>query len=383
MAKRGELALVLSGGGARAAYQVGVLKSLAERRPAADFQILTGVSAGAINAAYLANHTGDFAAKIDGLYELWSHLTGDRVFRTGGFSLAKRVLRWGITLVGGGLDLPRPARGMVDTEPLRQLLRGSLESPGGRLQGVDENLESGRLSSVAITSSSYSTGRSVTWVHGRAIKDWERAHRVGRSCALDVEHVMASSSLPLLFPAVRLENEAGESEWFGDGGIRLSAPLSPAVQLGAERILAVSTRYAKTRAEAAQRATDGYPPPAQVFGSLLSAVFLDLLDNDGLRLERINSLLKELPPEKRGDLRPVELLILRPSQDLGKLANDYEPRLDAAFRFFTRGLGTKRTRSNDLLSLIMFQSDYLNRLLELGVRDGEARIDELLELLEV
>ena len=186
---------------------------------------------------------------------------------------------------------------------------------------------------------------------------------------------MASAALPLFFPAVALEGE-----WHGDGGIRLSAPLSPAVHLGARRILAVSTRHRRPPDQALVSAIDGYPPPAQIAGSLLNALFLDLFDGDALRLQRINELIA--PEEERQGVQRIELLLLRPSQDLGALANAYEPKLPRGFRFLTRGLGTRQTRSNDMLSLIMFQHDYLRELVALGRADALARIDEVVDFVE-
>jgi NTE family protein len=174
-----------------------------------------------------------------------------------------------------------------------------------------------------------------------------------------------------------------DEEWHGDGGIRESAPLSPAVHLGARRILAISTRHQSGAGAAANTPMiDGYPPPAQIAGSLINALFLDLLDADALRLERINELLARAPEDRRDGLQPVQLLLMRPSQDLGALANDYEPRLPRGFRFLTRGLGTRQTRSNDFLSLVMFQPDYLQHLIELGRADAEKRLDELLAFTE-
>jgi NTE family protein len=183
---------------------------------------------------------------------------------------------------------------------------------------------------------------------------------------------MASAALPLFFPAVQVDGA-----WYGDGGIRLVAPLSPAVHLGARRIIAVSTRYASSPTEEEEQTVSGYPPPAQVMGILLNSVFLDLLDHDAVRLRRLNQLIEELPAEKRQDLREVKLLTLRPSADLGKMAGEFEAQLPRAFRFLTRGLGTKETRSPDFLSLILFQPDYLRALIDLGERDAEARADEI------
>lgn len=376
--RTGELAVVMSGGGARGAYQVGFLRALAERVPDLRIDILTGVSAGAINATHLANHRGRFDEAVEDLCRIWLELTTDDVFRTEWWSLFSRVVRSGMQLVSGGHRVPGRPQAMVDTQPLRELLNRTLgtQTDLGEFSGIRENLAAGRLRAVAITSSSYSAGTSVTWVEGREIQAWQRAHRIGRACRLTVEHVMASASLPLLFPAVPL---AGE--WHGDGGIRLSAPLSPAVHLGARRILAVSTRHRPPDGMQLAPAIAGYPPPAQIAGSLLNALFLDLLDSDALRLERINELLG--PEDSRSGAHRVELLLLRPSQDLGRLASAHEPKLPRGFRFLTRGLGTQETRSNDLLSLIMFQPDYLRELVALGRADALERIDEILDFVGV
>jgi NTE family protein len=374
------LAIAMSGGGARAAYQVGLLQTLAVHRPDLQFDILTGVSAGAINAAHLAGHPGPFAAATEALGALWLGLSTDHVFRTDWLSLFGRALRSAMQLISGGRQLPGRPRGMVDTEPLRCFLREALdaEPASGALTGIRKNLARGRLRAVAVTTSSYTAGTSVTWVEGEEIAPWRRSHRIGVRCELTLEHVMASSSLPLVFPSVVLDGQ-----WHGDGGIRLSAPLSPAVHLGAQRILAISTRHQSGSAPAANAPMiDGYPPPAQIAGSLINALFLDLLDADALRLERVNELLARIPEGRSDGLRSVELLLFRPSRDLGALANDYEPQLPRGFRFLTRGLGTRQTRSNDFLSLVMFQPDYLQQLIELGRADAEKRLDELLAFTE-
>ncbi len=216
----------------------------------------------------------------------------------------------------------------------------------------------------------------MTWLQGTDVIPWERPQRVTEPAVITVDHIMASAALPLLFPAIQLG-----SHWYGDGGIRLTAPLSPALHLGARRILAISTRHPKVGAEVDEPAIRGYPPPAQVLGVLLNAVFLDLLDNDALRLERLNRLLESLPAEHRYGLEPVKLLVLRPSVDLGKLAGDFEAQLPRAFRFLTRGLGTQETKSPDVLSLVLFQPDYVRALMAIGERDAEERSDEIADFL--
>ena len=366
---------MLSGGGARAAYQVGFLRLFAREFPGAVPGILTGVSAGGINAAYLAAHDGTFEEKVERLADVWADLHIDHVFRVDLRDLAARSLRWGGRLLGGGRYPLPPARSMVDTAPLRTLLEGLLLSDGGPIDGIARNLTAGGLRAVALTASSYTTGQSVTWVQSCqdcGIVTWERPQRKSVTCPLRVDHVMASAALPFFFPAVEVDGA-----WYGDGGIRLTTPLAPAVHLGARRIIAVSTRYARSREEADRPAVAGYPPPAQVAGVLYNAIFLDQLDADAFQLQQINRLISRLPETEREGLRHIDLLLLRPSIDLGRLANAYEPELPRAFRFLTRGLGTRETRSNDMLSLVMFQSDYVRRLLELGEADAAARMPDI------
>ena len=367
---------MLSGGGARGAYQVGFLRHVASRHPNLDPGILTGVSAGGLIATHLASRSGSFADSVEALSQLWSNLHIDDVFRVDPRDLASRVMRGGLRLVSGGTpDSPR-TRSLVDTAPLRSLLSRTFAcDEDGTFPGIQHNLERGGLTAVALTASSYTTGQSVTWIQGREgfkIKTWEGAQRKTVSASLRIDHAMASSALPFFFPAVEVDGA-----WYGDGGIRLAAPLSPAIHLGASKILAVSTRFIRSSAQANEPAVIGYPPPAQVAGVLFNAIFLDLLDSDALRLQQVNSLIGRLPPESRNGLRHIQLLVLRPSQDLGRLANAFEPDLPRGFRFLVRGLGSRQTRSNDMLSLLMFQPDYIARLIELGESDARARSDEI------
>lgn len=377
---RSGLALMLSGGGARAAYQVGFLRLLAREFPGIVPDILTGVSAGGINAAYLAARQEPFRDKVENLAEVWSDIRIDKVFRVDLRDLASRSVRWGGRLLAGGKYPLRPARSMVDTDPLRGLLESLLDAPGGEIPGIASSLQSGWLRAVALTASSYTTGQSVTWVQAGdhcGIQTWERPQRTSVACPLRVDHVLASSSLPFFFPAIEVDGA-----WYGDGGIRLTSPLSPAVHLGARRIIAVSTRYVRTNEEARRPAIRSYPPPAQVGGVLYNAIFLDQLDADAFYLQQINRLVAKLPESERDGLRHIDMLLLRPSVDLGRLANEYEPELPRAFRFLTRGLGTRETRSNDMLSLVMFQSDYATRLIQLGEEDAFRRLADIRRFLE-
>ena len=314
----GELAVVLTGGGARGAYQVGVLRHLASRFPDLRIPILTGVSAGGVNVAHLAQHRGSFREGVEELVALWRGLTPNHVFDVDASSLTRSVLRWGVRLVSGGVGTGvGETRGLLDTTPLRAYLERALRPEGGRFTGIEENLRSGRLRAVALSTTSFTTGQSVIWVQGRAIETWERPKRRSVQTQLGVEHVMASAALPLIFPAVQIGNH-----WYGDGGVRLAAPLSPALHLGAHRIIAVATRYERTSAEADVPDVVGYPPPAQVIGILYNAIFLDLIDQDVIRLARMNKILRALPEENRDGLRIVDILIVRPSRDLGRIAKE-------------------------------------------------------------
>jgi len=373
-----DLAMVLGGGGARGAYQVGVLRAIAARYPQLRIPILVGISAGAVNATHLAAHPGPFADAMDALVRHWLSLTTDQVFAVDASSLASNMLRSGFRLIAGGQAHPEQFRGLVDTAPLRDFLQRTLKrNPDGTLPGIEQNLTNGQLRAIALCATSYTTGQSVTWVQGRDFTQWERPQRRGVHTPLTVEHVMASTALPLLFPAARVGNE-----WYGDGGIRLTAPLAPALHLGASRIITIATRYDRSASEAERPQVAGYPPPAQVLGVLYNAVFLDLIDQDVMRLERLNRVVERLPAEHRHGLRVIDMLVIRPSRDLGRLASEYEPRLPKVFRFLTRGLGTKKTESPDVLSLMMFQEDYLRRLIELGEEDAHRQWDRIAMFIE-
>lgn len=371
------LALVLSGGGARGAYQTGVLRGLARRLPGLRFPIITGVSAGAINAAFIAAHPGTLAEATADLCEVWTDLQVEDVFRIDTPSLARHFTRWATRLAAGGSPMAPAVRGLVDTQPLHGTIERATATVDGEIIGIERNLERGSLDAFALTALNYSTGQTVTWVQGRGFPTWRQPRHRSFHARITADHVMASAALPMFFPAVRL----GDA-WYGDGGIRLSTPLVPALRLGATRILALSPHYEPNFEEAERTKIPGYPPPAQILGHLMDSIFLDVLDEDVRRLESVNRLLARIPPEERGDdLREVAIRVLRPSCDLGELAAAYEPRLPASFRYLVRSLGTKDTHTSDFLSMLMFQPDYIQRLIDLGEEDAEARLEEIRELI--
>ncbi len=357
-------ALVLSGGGARGAYQVGVLRYIASQYPEGFFPIVTGVSAGAINAAFIASQTGDLLTSADGLCDHWCALTTGRVMRSDVGSLTGRLFRVGFGLISGGSRFAPGVRGLVDTAPLGEYLKALLE-----LEGVDRNIESGRLRALAISATSYQTGQTLTFVQGKPeLRMWERVRRRAVRASIGVEHVMASSAIPVFFPARPIEGE-----YFGDGSLRQTHPLGPAVHLGADRVFAVSSRSRMSGNEMRTPVVDGYPPPARVLGLMLNSIFLDNLDMDAERLLRINHLISRIPQEKRWLLaeREVKLLVLRPSRDIGRMAAEHERLLPSALRFLIRGLGTRRTSSSDLLSYLLFEPEYLAKLIQLGQEDAK------------
>jgi NTE family protein len=370
------LGLVLAGGGARAAYQAGVLCGIAARVPDFRVPLLTGVSAGAINVSHLGNHTGTFREKVDDLARIWCELGFDDVFVVNPAALLWRVFRVGMRLSVGMPPGITRAHSMVDTRPLRAYLTRHLSSGNGRLDGVARNIAAGNLAAVALIALNYESGDTVTFVEGKAIDNWERPLRRGLCTDLTVEHVMASAALPLLFPPIWLHGD-----WYGDGGIRLVAPLSPAVHLGADRLLVISTHYAFPGGEPPRSKCDGPPSPAVILGALYNAVFLDQLDQDALQIERINSLLRRISPSNRIGLREIKTVVIRPSADLGELANAFEEKLPPTFRYFMRRFGSQETKEQDLVSTVMFHRGYIRQLLELGEHDAGLYANQIAELM--
>ena len=368
-----DLAVMLTGGGARAAYQVGLLKGIARHFPDLRFEIILGVSAGAINATYLAAYRGTLAEKAEHLEALWCELKGDSIynfdwkaflpFRSALASISPWKNSWAKT---------RP-RAVLDTTPLRDLMCRVLKVPPGQaIPGIEENIRSGDLRALALIALDYNTGQTVRFVQGRNYDIYEGPNRRVVLTQFTVEHIMASTALPFVFPAVRFGDD-----WYGDGGVRLSAPLSPAVHLGAKRILAMSTAYQRTLDEASTPVVSGYPPPAQILGQLMNAIFLDVLEEDAARMERMNDLLRKMAPQERGGLKPIDLLLLRPSVDLGKLAAEYERFLPRKLKLLVRALGAKETESPDFVSLLMFEPTYTKRIIEIGEADVDARLAEI------
>lgn len=369
------IALVLGGGGARAAYQAGVLCAIGNQYPDYRFPFLAGVSAGAINISLLANHLGSLKTQSDTLAGLWRRLRIDDVFTTEGASLLWRAFRIATQLAIGPPPGLRNLYGMVDTSPLRRFLKEALQTDDGSLPGIRQNIQKGHLEVVALTTLSYGTGYTVTFYEGAYQGRWEQPRRRSVETPLTVEHVMASAALPLFFPPIKIDGD-----WFGDGGIRLVNPLAPALHTGANKVLAISNHYLGE--EPHPLPINEPPSPATVMSSLYDAIFLDQLDQDVAEMQMINKLLKEIPPEKRHGMREIELLVIRPSADIGAMAYQLRQQLPATLKFLMGRIGAGDVRSQDFLSTVLFQETFVNQLIELGIRDGEAHRDELTKFFE-
>jgi NTE family protein len=367
--------LVLSGGGARAAYQVGALRGLAAILRGWDtpFNIVTGLSAGAINGAAIGASADSFTAGVEALTETWMALTPESVYRTDTTSLTALGVRWLKDLTTGGVLGRSRANHLLDTSPLRELLTDKID-----LGRAARHVQSGVLRGLAFSATNYLTGTTITFYDGAPeLQPWVRYDRVAFRETLTTDHVMASAAIPVFFPPVMIDGKP-----FGDGGVRMTTPVSPAIHLGAEKIVAIGIRYARSHEQtlALNRDTRGdRVSAAQIAGVLLNALFLDSLDNDLERLQRINRTLSFVPEGVRKDalLRPIPALLLRPSEDLGRLAADEYERFPAMLRHLLRGVGGTGQKGWDLLSYLAFQPGYVGKLIELGENDTLARRAEI------
>lgn len=377
MGERGKTALVLTGGGARAAYQVGVLSAIREMLPEPrknPFPILCGASAGAINTTVLACWAENFGAGVDNLRRTWAGFHASDVYRADALGIAATGTRWLSALMLGWLVRQNP-KSLLDNTPLRRLLEQRLD-----FSRIDKAIASGALHSLCISCSGYASGHSVSFFQGHPdLQTWSRTHRFGARTQLTLDHLMASSAIPFVFPSVRIHRE-----YFGDGSMRQLAPISPAVHLGAERILVIGA--GRMSAENERSVQESYPSLAQIAGHALSSIFLDSLYVDLERLMRINNTLSMIPEEIRREkglaLRPIETLVISPSQRLDTLAARHAHTLPMPVRALLRSSGAMNRRGGALTSYLLFEPEYTGALIELGYADTISRKSEVLQFLE-
>ncbi len=389
--------LVLTGGGARAAYQVGVLSALAHLRRGSGtdlrrnpFAVICGTSSGAINSAALASRADDFDARVAHLDAVWRNFRADQVYRSDSLGVIRTGAQW-LTMLSIGWALPRfrraRPRSLLDNRPLGDLLARTV--PLERLPGL---LARRHLQALAITASGYASGEHVTFYESAApMQPWTRSQRLAMPARLTHRHLLASSAIPFIFPAAALERD-GRTEWFGDGSMRQTAPISPAIHLGAQRVLVIG---AGRMVEPPGRivANAGYPSLAQIAGHALSSIFLDTLSLDVERMQRINRTLALLPEQAREltPLRPVQALVIAPSQRLDDIAAQHIESLPLPVRTLLRAVGVQAQRSGDapeaggaasgaaLASYLLFDSSYTRALMSLGEADTLARRDEVMQ----
>lgn len=395
----GMTGLVLTAGGARGAYQAGVIKRISEIRALSDgpspFKIITGASAGAINGAALASSNSNFKEGATLLAKLWSQLTVTDVFRTDTRALARTGTRAVIDMALGGLIGGGRLDALVDTSPLRKFLTRHLP-----MEGIGSAIECGDLYALAITATGYHSGKAFTFIQGQPGHPvWNKSRRVALPTMLTIDHVRASSSIPLVFPPVALA-ASGSTAYFGDGALRLTTPLSPAIRLGAERLFAIGVRCQESadsllRSElstadelvsALQR-----PPLSQVCGVFLNAIFLDHLDSDLDHLKRMNELVADYQSATRNrpvlktkasePMRVVKPMAISPSADIAIIAKTLAHRMPRTIRYVMDGLGTPDAQSADLTSYLLFDKAFTSELIQLGYRDAAQRIDEIEEFL--
>ncbi|BFM20196.1 patatin-like phospholipase family protein [Gilvimarinus japonicus] len=363
-------ALILSGGGARAAYQVGVLQALAEILPADTvnpFPVICGTSAGAINAIALAAHPGNFRESVTELAEIWQGLSIGDVYRHGWSDFGKGFGRIFLSLFNEGVGRQRPLS-LLDNAPLWDLLAKKID-----FANIARNIEASKLHAVSITAMGYSSGRSVSFFQGQEeLAGWKRFRRAGVPTDIRLEHLLASSAIPTIFPTVRIAQE-----YYGDGALRQLAPISPALHLGADSLFVIGVSGNRSPSRGLNKAVMPVrhsPSMAQIVGHLLNSAFVDALENDIEHMERLNHLLELIPPEVRAEqnlgLKPVRNMIVSPSKGVDAIAGRKVRYLPRSVRFFLRAIGaTTKSGGATAASYLLFANPFISELMELGYQD--------------
>ncbi|MGB3611990.1 MAG: patatin-like phospholipase family protein [Cellvibrio sp.] len=373
-------ALILSGGGARAAYQVGVLQALGDILPEDapyPFPIICGTSAGAINATALASHPGTFKESVTGLAGLWRNLSVDQIYRYGWNDISKGIGLIGLSLFNEGVGRQRPLS-LLDNAPLWRLLGEKI-----RLENLDHEIEKGKLLAVAVSAMGYSSGQTVSFFQGHPdLTGWNRYRRTGVPTRLRLEHLMASSAIPTIFPAVRIDDE-----FFGDGALRQLAPISPALHLGADALFVIGVSGNRKATNWGKRKPVRHSPSmAQIVGHLFNSAFVDAIEGDLEHLERVNELLSMIPESERAnhELRIVNNKVISPSRALDTIAGRNVRYLPRSLRFFLRTIGaTAKGGGATAASYLLFAKEFINELMDLGYQDTMWEVESIKQFFEV
>ncbi|MFM6930230.1 MAG: patatin-like phospholipase family protein [Bdellovibrio sp.] len=369
--------LVLSGGGARGAYQSGVLLAIQEISQSSGIPIkydfLSGVSAGAINASSLAANCDDMKIATETLAKLWSQLNFESVFSTDSMTMSKIGFQWLKELSIGGFTGTTPGRSLLDTAPLRGLINNNMDY--GK---VEQNIQNGHLSALCITSIDYAKSATTTFIQSKdTLPSWDKGRKRSESTTITTEHIMASSAIPLLFPPIKVDDR-----FFGDGAVRNHAPCSPVIYLGAEKLLVIGVRMQSSTAHE-QRAENGMAPSvARVVNTILNGVLLDAVEQDVDRLRRLNEYALAISPEQQGRvaLRPLDHLFISPSADIGEMAVQKAAKLPRVVRFLMKGLGSLQDAS-EIISYLLFDPEFCSDLIDIGYKDGLAHKEELIRFM--
>jgi NTE family protein len=368
--------LVLPGGGARGAFQVGVLKALAELLPPGcinPFPVISGTSAGAINSVVLASKARRYRVAAAELERVWGNFKSAQVFRTDSLTMLKSSLHWLASIVLGGYLVGTP-RSLLDNSPLRALLSRNIRFPR-----IEASIENGYLHAVAVTAAGYGSSRSTSFYQaGQGSRPWSRTRRIGLRQALNLDHLMASIAVPMIFPPVSIDGE-----FFGDGAMRQATPLSPAIHLGADRILVIGVRDETGHPSTDPHRQQKFPSFAQIAGYMLDTLFMDGLYSDLERMTRINQLIDAVPPDKRSGaltkMRAIDTMVIVPSKDLRAIAYKHRREMPLPVRGLLRGIGGRNQNENRLLSFLLFEQGYTRELIELGYNDAMSEKDQLLD----
>lgn len=372
-----KIGLVLPGGGARAAYQVGVLRAIARLLPKnapSPFKVITGTSAGSINATALAIHAQNFRKGVFRISRVWKNFRSEHVFRTDPLGIARTGAHWMATMMLGGLGRYNPSS-LLDRAPLRRLLQHSLA-----FEEIQKSIDAGVLHALGISASNYTTGQSVVFFQGNdSIEPWDKGNRTGFRSAITIDHLLGSSAIPMVFSATRINDH-----YFGDGSMRQISPLSPALHLGADRLFVVGIRKAGNHVTQHDKMVS-YPSIAEIASHVLNSIFLDNLDPDLERLERINRTISLIPNRRLEQggvtLRHINVLTISPSEDIGEIAQRHAHLMPRTLRFLLRGIGAVGDHGSTLLSYLIFEKPYCRDLIALGYKDAMASKDEILNFL--